>query len=138
MIKFLKVAFASLMLVVLASPSFAAGVSPMDVAGSKSVTTAQAKELFDKGVLFLDVRKNSDWDAGRVPEAEHLELKKVFTEDSFAKIAKKGDPVVIYCNGEKCLRSSAACAKAVTWGYTNLYYYRDGYPAWKAAGYPTE
>lgn len=138
MIKTVKTIIASLMLIALASPSLAAGVSPTEVAGAKTVTAAQAKELFDKGVMFLDVRKGSDWDAGRVPEAEHLELKKVFTADSFGKVAKKGDPVVIYCNGEKCLRSSAACAKAVAWGYTNLYYFRDGFPAWKAAGYPTE
>lgn len=138
MYNIVKAIFASLIVITLASPSFAAGVSPADVAGAKTVNAVQAKELFDKGVLFLDVRKDSDWDAGRVPEAEHLELKKIFTADSFGGIVKKDDAVVIYCNGEKCLRSSVATAKAVTWGYTNLYYFRDGFPAWKAAGYPTE
>ena len=52
--------------------------------------------------------------------------------------AGKDEAVVIYCNGEKCMRSSKACAQAVEWGFTNISYFRDGFPAWKAAGYPTE
>jgi len=135
---FLKSAFAALVVALTFSPVMAAGVSPTEVSGTKTVTAAEAKALFDKGAIFVDVRKNSDWDAGRVPEAEHLELKKVFTQGSFGKIAKVDDPIVIYCNGEKCLRSSKACIKSVAWGYKNIYYFRDGFPAWKSAGYPTE
>ena len=134
----MSAALLSIICVAFSSQSFAAGVSPMEIPGAKTVTAEQAKALFDDGALFLDVRKNSDWDAGRVPEAEHLELKKVFTEASFSEIAKKDEAVVIYCNGEKCLRSSKAVIQAIEWGFSNLYYFRDGFPAWKSAGYPTE
>lgn len=116
----------------------AAGVSPSDIEGARTISTSDAKALFDKGVLFIDVRKDSDWDAGRVPGAEHLELKKIFSEASLAELAGKDEQIVIYCNGEKCMRSSKACAKAVEWGFTNLHYYRDGFPAWKNANYPVE
>jgi rhodanese-related sulfurtransferase len=51
---------------------------------------------------------------------------------------KKDEPIVIYCNGASCMRSSKATAKAVSWGYTKVYYYRDGFPAWKAASLPVE
>jgi len=115
-----------------------AAESPMTVDGATTVDTAKAKALFDKEVLFIDVRKDSDWNAGRIPGAEHLELKKVFTADSMGGIAKKDQEVVIYCNGATCLRSSAASVKAVGWGFTKVYYYRDGFPAWKSAGYPVE
>lgn len=112
--------------------------SPESITGATTVDAAKAKALFDKGVLFVDVRKNSDWDAGRIPGAEHLELKKVFSEAALAKIATKDRAVVIYCNGPKCLRSSKACAMAVSWGFKKVYYFRGGFPEWIAANYPTE
>ena len=116
----------------------AATVSPTDIAGATSVTAAEAKALFDKGVAFVDVRKDSDFEAGRVPGAIHLELKKVLNEDSLAAAIGKDQEVVIYCNGEKCMRSSKACEKAVAWGFSKVYYFRDGFPAWDAAGYAVE
>lgn len=116
----------------------AGGVSPTEVPGATTVNTAQAKALFDKEALFLDVRKDSDFSAGRIPGAEHLELKKVFNEDTLSGLIKKDEAVVIYCNGHSCLRSSAASVKAVGWGFTKVHYYRDGFPAWKAAGNPVE
>ena len=113
-------------------------VSPTTVTGAKSVNAAEAKALFDKGTIFVDTRKDKDWNAGRVPDALHLDVKKAFNEASLGKEVKKTDAVVMYCNGESCLRSSKATAMAVGWGYSNVYYFRDGFPAWKAAGYPVE
>lgn len=113
-------------------------VSPISVNGAKSVNATEAKALFDKGVIFLDVRKDKDWNAGRIPDAIHIELKKKLNEDSIGKEIKKSEEVVIYCNGESCMRSSKASAMAVGWGYSKVYYFRDGFPAWKAAGYPVE
>ena len=112
--------------------------SPETVAGATTVDAAKAKELFDQGVAFVDPRKDKDWAAGRIPDAIHLELHKVFNEQSLGAEVKKGDPVVFYCNGHSCLRSSEAAEAAVGWGYTKVYYFRDGFPAWKAAGYPVE
>ncbi|WP_198264768.1 rhodanese-like domain-containing protein [sulfur-oxidizing endosymbiont of Gigantopelta aegis] len=113
-------------------------VSPMTVDGAKSVTTEEAKKLFDDGVLFVDVRKDKDWNAGRVSDAIQLNVKTNFSEENLLKEMKKTEPAVIYCNGERCMRSSNATKKAVSWGFTNIYYYRDGFPAWKKAGYPVE
>ena len=115
-----------------------AEVSPVTIEGATTVDTAKARELFDQEVAFVDVRKNTDWDAGRVPGAIHIELKSVYSEDSLAAEVPKNEPLVIYCNGEKCLRSSDASNKAVAWGWSNVYYYRDGFPAWKANGNPVE
>jgi len=113
-------------------------VSPTSVDGATTVTAKQAKALFDEGVAFVDVRKDKDWDAGRIPDAIHIELKKVFNEAALIKELKKDEKVVFYCNGPSCLRSSKASAKAVSWGFTNVYYFREGLPAWKAASYPVE
>ena len=62
----------------------------------------------------------------------------VFNEQSLAAESSKEDAVVFYCNGAKCGRSAKCAAKAVSWGYSKVYYFRAGMPAWKAAGYPVE
>lgn len=118
--------------------SYGAEVSPETVPGATTISSAEAKKMFDEGVSFVDVRKNSDWEAGRVPEAYHIELKKIFNESELAKVVNSDEPVVIYCNGPKCLRSSKASAMAVEWGYSKVHYFRDGFPSWKAAEYPVE
>jgi len=110
----------------------------MTVEGATTVDSAKAKALFDEEAIFLDVRKNSDWDAGRIPGALHIELKKKLTDASMSAEVKKDEAVVIYCNGESCMRSSKASAMAVGWGFSKVYYYRDGFPAWKSANYPVE
>ena len=115
------------MLVCVAQPM--AKESPATIEGAKTVSAAEAKALFDKGVKFIDVRKNSDWDAGRVPGAVHIELKKKLSEESLGKAVAKDQEVVIYCNGSGCMRSSKACRKAVSWGFSKVHYFRDGFPA---------
>lgn len=120
------------------SIAFAGKVSPETVQGATTVDTVKAKSLFDDEVVFLDVRKDSDWEAGRVPGAIHIELKKKLNEASMLEEIKKDEAVVIYCNGASCLRSSKASKMAVGWGFSKVYYFRDGFPAWKAASYPVE
>lgn len=121
-----------------ASVSASTKESPAQIDGATTVDATKAKSMFDKGTLFVDVRKDKDFNAGRIPGAEHIELKKVLSEATLGKVAKKGQAVVIYCNGPKCMRSSKASAKAVGWGFKNVYYFRGGFPAWKSAGYPVE
>ncbi len=112
--------------------------SPKTVEGAITIDASEAKKLFDDGVLFIDVRKDKDWQAGRIPGAEHLELKKVFSKETLSELVEQDQRVVLYCNGEKCMRSSKATAKAVSWGFKNVYYFRGGLPAWKVAKYPVE
>jgi rhodanese-related sulfurtransferase len=113
-------------------------VSPETVPGATTIDTAQAKSLFDRGAIFIDVRSDADWEAGRIPGAVHLELDKGYTEASLGAVARLDQEVVMYCNGIKCPRSSMAAATAVRWGFTRVYYYRLGFPDWQASGYPVE
>ncbi len=110
--------------------------SPREVAGATTVDAVAAKALFDRGAVFVDVRGLARWDLGHVPGAVELDLKTDFNEANLLAVVGKDQEVVIYCQGSKCLRSSKACAKAVSWGFTNVYYLRDGFPGWKAAGNP--
>ena len=54
------------------------------------------------------------------------------------QVVDKNDEVVIHCFGQDCPYSAYASAKAVTWGFTRVYYFSVGFPAWKGAGYPVE
>ncbi len=136
--KAIKATFAALLL--LALPAHAGDTpSPEHVEGAKTIGVEEAKRLFENEALFIDTRKDKDWEAGRIPGAEHLDVKKNFTPEALAEVAEsKDEAIVVYCNGKKCHRSSKGAKLAVEWGYTNVHYFRDGFPAWKAAGYPVE
>ena len=112
--------------------------APMAVDGTTTVNVAEAKTLFDQGALFIDPRGDADFDAGRVPGAIHLPLNGGLSEASLSDVANKDETLVFYCNGVKCAVSSEACAKAVAWGFTDVRYFREGFPGWEAAGYPIE
>lgn len=128
----------AILLAGLGTVAIAAEMSPTSVAGSTLVSSEEAKALFDSGAAFIDVRKDSDYEAGRVPGAIHLNLKTLYSPDTLADEVDKDEDIVIYCNGHKCLRSGIAVEKAVTWGYSKVHYFRDGLPGWKAAGYAVE
>ena len=115
-----------------------AELSPEIIENATTIDSRKAKELFDREVIFIDTRKLSDWNAGRIPGAKHLDVKKDFTQENLKKILNYYDSFVIYCNGPKCLRSSQGTIKAVEWGYKKVFYYRDGFPAWFKGNNPLE
>ncbi len=137
MAKYLYVVFP--MIAALFAVSAVHAASPTEVEGATTVDVVMAKAIFDRGVPFVDVRSDYLYGAGHIPGAVHLSLSVAFgNESELAKVASKDQEVVIYCDGPTCSRSSRACKKAVSWGYKKVYYFRDGYPAWKSAGYPSE
>jgi tetratricopeptide (TPR) repeat protein len=115
-----------------------AEVSPTEIPGATTVDAADAKTLFDRGVPFIDVRADGDRSLGHVLGDIHLNLDDAFGKESLGAVVGKDQEVVIYCMGPRCLRSSQACAKALSWGFTQVFYFREGFPAWKAGGYPVE
>ncbi|MDX1352768.1 MAG: rhodanese-like domain-containing protein [Thiomicrorhabdus sp.] len=122
------------------SSAFAAkGPSPQTVDGAQTISAQQAKKLWQQGATFVDTRKDSDWEAGRVPGAVHINIKKPeFNKETVLKHVAIDAPVVSYCNAEKCHRAASGAKKLVEFGFSKVYYYRDGFPSWKNAGYPYE
>ena len=53
------------------------------------------------------------------------------TDDEFAR------PIVVYCLDANCWLSYNAALRLHALGYENLYWYRGGIAAWKAANLPT-
>ena len=111
--------------------------APMSILGSTYVDSKAAFELFNKGVKFLDVRPHSSIVRGKIKSAFEMYVGNM-NPQMLAMIIKKNEPVVVYCNGQQCSLTPEAIVKMKSWGYTKLYYYRDGYPAWNYYKLPTE
>ncbi|WP_051144958.1 rhodanese-like domain-containing protein [Thiomicrorhabdus sp. Kp2] len=124
----------------MSSIAFAAkGPSPESVDGATTIGAEQAKKLWKQGATFIDTRKDSDWEAGRVPGAVHINIKNPeFNKENILTHIGLNDAVISYCNAEKCHRAASGAKKLVEFGFTKVYYYRDGFPSWKNAGYPYE
>lgn len=112
--------------------------TPESVDGATTVDAAAAKQLFDQEAAFVDLRKQNVWNAGRVPGAIWLDFKNTFSEQTLAAEVDKDEQVVFYCSGVHCPRSAKAATRALGWGYQKVFYFREGFPAWKKAGYPVE
>ncbi|MEN8177953.1 MAG: rhodanese-like domain-containing protein [Pseudomonadota bacterium] len=134
--------FISMLLLISTVPVFAASElvksTPQTVPGATTVDAGAAHKLFEEEVAFVDLRKEPAWNAGRIPGAIHLDIKKAFSQESLMNEVNTDEAVVFYCSGIRCPRSAKASEKALSWGYTKVYYFRGGFPAWQTAGYPVE
>lgn len=125
-----KVGLAMLIAGMLLIPGFVA-------AAEVKIDGARADYLFAQQILFIDVRSNGDWDAGRIAGAEHLDVSSI-SEEKLAGLVDKDFVFIIYGNDASDKRGSDAVAKAVSWGYTKVHFYPDGFIDWKKRGKPVE
>jgi tetratricopeptide (TPR) repeat protein len=118
-----------------------------EVEGVTTIDATTAKSLYDRGVVFINVSVETWWRAGHIPGSIHLPqplpkdpYKKRLTKATLGKIVDKNQEVVFYGGTleEVTLATPAACARALTWGFTQVYYFAGGVPAWNKAGYPVE
>jgi TolB-like protein/rhodanese-related sulfurtransferase/thioredoxin-like negative regulator of GroEL len=109
-----------------------------EVAEVQKVQAVAVKEMLQSGAVVVDVRDAGSHGRGHIPGAFNLDLNIALTEESLAALVGKNDPVVFHCWGASCSYSAMACAKARLWGYTRVYYFAGGFPAWKAADYPID
>jgi rhodanese-related sulfurtransferase len=89
----------------------------------------------DKGFLLVDVREESEWNAGHIPGATHLG-KGVIERDIEQKVPDTGKELILYCGGG--FRSALAAENLGRMGYTNVISMDGGWRGWKEAGYPVE
>ncbi len=125
-------------------PVLAVGKTWFEVKGATLIDIHTAKSLHDRGVTFVDVRPEDLHNKGWIPGSVHLsEPRPVapsirrLTETTLMNILDKTDEVVFYSEGPGEY-SAFASAKALTWGYQNVFYFAKGFPDWKEAGYPVE
>ena len=94
------------------------------------------KKKLDAGekMILVDVREESEWARGHIPNAIHLG-KGIIERDIEKAIPEKGATVVLYCGGG--FRSALAAENLQKMGYTNVISMDGGWRDWTQAGFPT-
>lgn len=123
--------------------------TPEVLPGAAIVSAEQVKKLMAQGVPLFDVRPDSHYREGHIKGAKHVPYqlnspKEPDYDDAVDKfdLAKlpqdKNAAMIFQCNGAECWYSYKAARYMVKRGYTKVYWFRTGLPAWKGAGYPIE
>jgi TolB-like protein/class 3 adenylate cyclase/rhodanese-related sulfurtransferase len=108
-----------------------------EVKGAKTIDAKTANTLYKRGVIFIDT--SSMWMQGRIPGAYHLPARtREFNEVRLLELVNKSEEVVIYKKDDNKGKALQSIAKAVVWGFKNVYYFPGGLDGWKTAGYPVE
>lgn len=102
--------------------------------GAKDVSPAEAVLLINReNAIVLDVREESEFAAGHIPDAKNIPLSKLAERiNELRKFQQK--PVVVNCQTD--MRSAKAFGQLKEAGFTNLYNLRGGLNAWNEAKLP--
>ncbi|HUJ29628.1 MAG TPA: rhodanese-like domain-containing protein [Myxococcales bacterium] len=146
MINWIEVAAVAAAFVTLAAPAARADEpTPDGIRGGTFLTVEAAKAQFDKGVPFVDARVAAEYAEKHIKGAQSIPYKekfprmsKVDATDSFDVGKVPAGPVVFYCNGSPCWKAFKAASAAIKAGNKQVFWLRDGIPAWIAKGFPTE
>ena len=115
------------------------GTKVIAVEGATKIDISTAKTLHERGLRFIDVRGSYSWKLGHIPGA--LPISPYPSLAELMGIVDKNEEVVFYCDCDvgsaSCNLSPHASAKAVAWGYQNVYYFTNS-NEWGPAGYPIE
>src|ERR1700752_5217175 len=116
---------------------------PSDLAGAKLVTAAEVEKLAGTGALIVDARVASEYADSHIKGAISIPYREKSIKDVGLDAAQasfhlgklppdKHLSIVVYCNGPDCWKSFKASTLAIRDGYTNIHWYRGGFPDWKA------
>jgi rhodanese-related sulfurtransferase len=123
--------------------------TPPSLTGAKLVAAEDVAKAAAGGAMVLDARVAAEYADGHIKGAVSVPYREKSDKavnfdagvDEFNLSKLPGDKsaaVVVYCNGPECWKSYKASVLAIKAGYTNILWYRDGYPNWKSKGMPTE
>ena len=125
--------------------------TPTNHALADTITTKELRELIIESLpplVLIDVL--GDTDQPTLPGAVVLEGAGSTDEDETnidvrlnaildeVTIGDRARALVFFCLGAQCWLSYNAALRAAALGYENIYWYRGGITAWKAAELPTE
>lgn len=104
--------------------------------GIKEVDHIAATQLINhKNALVLDVREQSEFDAGHVVNSKLIPLVKLL--ERIGELEKYRErPIVAVCRSGQ--RSATACALLSKRGFDQVYNLNGGVMAWQKAGLPLE
>ena len=102
----------------------------------REVNVDEARKKLESGkAKLIDVREESEWEAGHARGAEHIG-KGVIERDIEQRVPDKNSELILYCGGG--FRSALSADNVQKMGYTNVTSMAGVWRAWQAAGAPEE
>ena len=101
------------------------------------ISLEQAREFYEKDILFLDARDEAYFNKGHIKGS----LKNIFFMEllfNIESLQSKQDPLVVYCGDPGCGDSEYLAYNLQDAGFTKLYVFKGGWLEWSAAEYPSE
>jgi rhodanese-related sulfurtransferase len=100
----------------------------------REVNVDEARRKLETGkAKLIDVREESEWEAGHARGAQHLG-KGVIERDIEERVPDKNAELILYCGGG--FRSALSADNIQKMGYTNVSSMAGGWRAWQAANAP--
>ena len=138
---------AALLVGTLVSGVAQAADTPETLTGAKLVSADDIANLQANGAVLIDSRVAPEYAEGHIKGAINVPYREKSnkavnfdaSQDEFnlGKLpTDKAAAIVIYCNGPECWKSFKASAAAIKGGYTNINWYRAGFPDWKSKNRP--
>ena len=133
----------------LSSNTTFAADTPDSLKGATVVDAAKAKTLIDAGTKVIDARVANEYAEAHIKGADNVTYKEKSAKATnfdasqdnvdLSKLpADKSAAIIFYCNGVECWKGYKEATAAVKAGYKTVYWFRGGFPEWKAKGYPVE
>lgn len=98
-----------------------------------NVHDVRSRQTQGASFYLVDVREESEWNAGHLPHAIHLS-KGVIERDIEGVIADAEAEIILYCGGG--FRSALAADNLQKMGYTGVISMDGGFRDWKESGFP--
>jgi sulfur-carrier protein adenylyltransferase/sulfurtransferase len=103
----------------------------------QEVDPAQVSEHLGNGIVLVDVRESTEWDAGHIPGAKHVPRGYLESRIEGAVGADRDQEIVVYCaSGQRS--ALAANTLQSDLGFTNVKSMTGGITLWKDRGYKVE
>jgi rhodanese-related sulfurtransferase len=97
------------------------------------ISISQAYEKYQKGVFFLDVRTQAEWDSFHIPNTTLIPLDQLAARVN--EVPQDREVVVVCRSGNRSKTGRDQLRQA---GYDLVTSMSGGVNAWRAAGYPVE
>lgn len=120
-----------------APPTGAATTAQHAAMAEGDITLAQARALYEQSVMFVDARSLAEFTESHVEGAVHLPLESLEggVRPDALSVLDPAAKIVIYCAGGDCHASHDVAIRLNALGFKSCYVLKEGFPAWKAAGY---
>jgi molybdopterin/thiamine biosynthesis adenylyltransferase/rhodanese-related sulfurtransferase len=101
------------------------------------VDPAQVSEHLGNGIVLVDVRESTEWDAGHIPGAKHVPRGYLESRFEGAAGSDRSQEIVLYCaTGQRSALAAHTLQEQL--GYTNVKSMTGGITLWKDRGYKVE